>query len=131
MAGKQIDEPIRGMPGIHQQSIDVLLKTVEEDTSHGLKAVMLIVVAHEHKDARASYAHDTSSHLHQAILALKKAHGDDLVVMTDVCLCTATEHGHCGLVHDGEIINDASVNVLVNIALSHAKAGQIMFALQI
>ena len=124
VAGEQIDEPIRGMPGIHQQSVDVLLKTVEEDASHGLKAVMLFgVVAHEHKDARASYAHDASSHLHQAIHALKKAHGDDLVVMTDVCLCTATEHGHCGLVHDREIINDASVNVLVNIALSHAKAG--------
>jgi porphobilinogen synthase len=112
------------MPGIHQQSVDVLLKTVEEDASHGVRAVMLFgVVDAEHKDEHASHAHEASSHLHQAVLQLKAAHGDDLVVMTDVCLCTATDHGHCGLVHEGEIVNDASVEVLVNIALSHAEAG--------
>lgn len=122
--GEGVDEPIRGMPGIHQQSVDVLLKTVEEDASHGVRAVMLFgVVDAEHKDEHASHAHEASSHLHQAVLQLKAAHGDDLVVMTDVCLCTATDHGHCGLVHEGEIVNDASVEVLVNIALSHAEAG--------
>jgi porphobilinogen synthase len=122
--GEGVDKPIRGMPGIHQQSVDVLLKTVEEDASHGVRAVMLFgVVDAEHKDEHASHAHEASSHLHQAVLQLKAAHGDDLVVMTDVCLCTATDHGHCGLVHEGEIVNDASVEVLVNIALSHAEAG--------
>ena len=122
--GEGVDEPIRGMPGIHQQSVDVLLKTVEEDASHGVRAVMLFgVVDAEHKDEHATHAHETSSHLHQAVLKLKAAHGEDLVVMTDVCLCTATDHGHCGLVHEGEIVNDASVEVLVNIALSHAEAG--------
>ena len=115
---------IRDRPGIHQQSVDVLLQTVKDDVAHGLRAVMLFgVVASEHKDAHASHAHDPSSHLHRAVLALKAAHGDDLVVMTDVCLCTATDHGHCGLVHEGEIVNDASVEVLVNIARSHAEAG--------
>ena len=122
--GEGVDEPIRGMPGIHQQSVDVLLKTVEEDASHGVRAVMLFgVVDAEHKDEHATHAHEASSHLHQAVLKLKATHGDDLVVMTDVCLCTATDHGHCGLVHEGEIVNDASVEVLVNIALSHAEAG--------
>ena len=122
--GEGVDEPIRGMPGIHQQSVDVLLKTVEEDASHGVRAVMLFgVVDAEHKDEHATHAHEASSHLHQAVLKLKAAHGEDLVVMTDVCLCTATDHGHCGLVHEGEIVNDASVEVLVNIALSHAEAG--------
>ena len=122
--GVGVDEPIRGMPGIHQQSVDVLLKTVEEDASHGVRAVMLFgVVDAEHKDEHATHAHEASSHLHQAVLKLKAAHGEDLVVMTDVCLCTATDHGHCGLVHEGEIVNDASVEVLVNIALSHAEAG--------
>jgi len=122
--GEGVDEPIRGMPGIHQQSVDVLLKTVEEDASHGVRAVMLFgVVDAEHKDENATHAHEASSHLHQAVLKLKAAHGEDLVVMTDVCLCTATDHGHCGLVHEGEIVNDASVEVLVNIALSHAEAG--------
>ncbi len=122
--GEGVDEPIRGMPGIHQQSVDVLLKTVEVDASHGVRAVMLFgVVEAEHKDEHATHAHEASSHLHQAVLKLKATHGDDLVVMTDVCLCTATDHGHCGLVHEGEIVNDASVEVLVNIALSHAEAG--------
>ena len=122
--GEGVDEPIRGIPGIHQQSVDVLLKTVEEDASHGVRAVMLFgVVDAEHKDEHATHAHEASSHLHQAVLKLKAAHGEDLVVMTDVCLCTATDHGHCGLVHEGEIVNDASVEVLVNIALSHAEAG--------
>ena len=124
VAGEGVDAPIEGMPGIHQQSVDVLLQTVEDDVAHGLRAVMLFgVVASEHKDAHASHAHDPSSHLHRAVIALKAAHGDDLVVMTDVCLCTATDHGHCGLVHEGEIVNDASVEVLVNIARSHAEAG--------
>ncbi|MEC7507932.1 MAG: porphobilinogen synthase, partial [Candidatus Thermoplasmatota archaeon] len=124
VAGEGVDAPIEGMPGIHQQSVDVLLQTVKDDFAHGLRAVMLFgVVASEHKDAHASHAHDPSSHLHRAVLALKAAHGDDLVVMTDVCLCTATDHGHCGLVHEGEIVNDASVDVLVNIARSHAEAG--------
>ena len=122
--GEGVDEPIRGMPGIHQQSVDVLLKTVEADALHGVRAVMLFgVVNAEHKDEHATHAHEASSHLHQAVLKLKAVHGDDLVVMTDVCLCTATDHGHCGLVHEGEIVNDASVEVLVNIALSHAEAG--------
>ncbi len=124
VAGENVDQPIEGMPGIHQQSVDVLLNTVEEDLAHGLRAVMLFgVVASEHKDAHASHAHDPSSHLHRAVLELKAVHGDDLVVMTDVCLCTATDHGHCGLVHEGDIVNDASVDVLVNIARSHAEAG--------
>ncbi len=124
VAGEGVDAPIEGMPGIHQQSVDVLLQTVKDDFAHGLRAVMLFgVVASEHKDAHASHAHDPSSHLHRAVIALKAAHGDDLVVMTDVCLCTATDHGHCGLVHEGEIVNDASVEVLVNIARSHAEAG--------
>jgi len=124
VAGENVDQPIEGMPGIHQQSVDVLLKTVEEDLAHGLRAVMLFgVVASGHKDAHASHAYDPSSHLHRAVLELKAVHGDDLVVMTDVCLCTATDHGHCGLVHEGDIVNDASVDVLVNIARSHAEAG--------
>ena len=124
MAGENVDQPIEGMPGIHQQSVDVLLKTVEEDLAHGLRAVMLFgVVASGHKDAHASHAYDPSSHLHRAVLELKAVHGDDLVVMTDVCLCTATDHGHCGLVHEGDIVNDASVDVLVNIPRSHAEAG--------
>lgn len=122
--GTGVDEPIQGMPGIHQQSVDVLLETIAEDASHGLRAIMLFgVVAAHAKDAHASEAHNHGSHLHRAITEIKSTFGDDVVVMTDVCLCTATDHGHCGLVHDGEVVNDASVEVLCNIAVSHALAG--------
>lgn len=122
--GTGVDEPIRGMPGIHQQSTDVLLETIKADAEHGVRAVMLFgVVATEHKDSEATKASDRSSHLHRAVIELKAAFGDELVVMTDVCLCTATDHGHCGLVHEGELVNDASVEVLTDIALSHAEAG--------
>ena len=122
--GTGVDEPIHGMPGIHQQSVDVLLETIKADAACGIKAVMLFgVVAKEHKDSEASHASNRSSHLHRAVMEIKAAFGDDLVVMTDVCLCTATDHGHCGLVHEGEIVNDASVEALTEIALSHAEAG--------
>mgnify|MGYP001488855992 CR=1 FL=1 len=122
--GEDVNDPIQGMPGIHQQSVDILLKTIEQDFSHGITAVMLFgVVASHHKDAKASHAHHDSSHLLRAVSDLKVKYGENLVVMTDVCLCTATDHGHCGLVQNGEIVNDASVEVLVNVALSHAEAG--------
>ncbi|MDP6199801.1 MAG: porphobilinogen synthase [Candidatus Poseidonia sp.] len=122
--GTGVDEPIHGMPDIHQQSVDVLLKTIKADAACGIKAVMLFgVVAKEHKDSEASHASNPSSHLHRAVMEIKAAFGDDIVVMTDVCLCTATDHGHCGLVHEGEIVNDASVEALTEIALSHAEAG--------
>lgn len=122
--GSGIDAPIHGMPNINQQSVDVLLETIKEDARHGINAVMLFgVVANEHKDGEAAHAYDSSSHLHQAVTKIKETFGDEIVVMTDVCLCTATDHGHCGLVHDGEIVNDASVEVLCDIAVSHAKAG--------
>ena len=124
VAGQGVDEPIEGMPGIHQQSVDVLLNTVKEDAEHGVRAVMLFgVVAAEAKDSEASEAHKPGSHLHRAVSEIKATFGDTLVVMTDVCLCTATDHGHCGLVHEGEIVNDASVEVLCKIAVSHAEAG--------
>lgn len=122
--GSGINEPIEGMPGINQQSVDTLIETVKEDARHGIHAVMLFgVVAKEHKDSLAAHAHKTSSHLHQAVAEIKATFGDEIVVMTDVCLCTATDHGHCGLVHEGEIVNDASVDVLCKIAVSHAEAG--------
>ena len=77
--GEGVDDPIPGMPGIHQQSVDVLLKTVEEDAAHGLRAVMLFgVVSSQCKDAEASEAHNAGSHLHRAITEIKAAHGDGI-----------------------------------------------------
>ena len=122
--GNNVDAPIRGMEGIHQQSVDVLIETIRSDAEHGIHAIMLFgVVNSTEKDEQATKASDASSHLHKAVQQIKAEFGDSIVVMTDVCLCTATNHGHCGIVEHGHIVNDASVVRLCEIAVSHAEAG--------
>ena len=122
--GSNVDNPVNGMEGIHQQSVDVLIETVRKDMEHGLTAIMLFgVVEQADKDEHATKASDTTSHLHEAIKQIRSEFGDTIVIMTDVCLCTATSHGHCGLVEHGHIVNDASVDRLCEIAVSHAQAG--------
>lgn len=124
VAGKGIDEPIASMPGIHRQSPDVLLQTIATDMKMGLKSHMLFAVLEEHqKDPTASAASSKDMHLIRVVRELKSQFGNDIVVMTDVCLCTATNHGHCGIIHNGEIDNDLSVTELCKIAVSHAQAG--------
>lgn len=122
--GSGIDNPIEGMDGIHQQSVDILIQTIRNDYNYGIRSVMLFgIVNSEDKDEQATKASDPSSHMHEAIRKLKSEFGESIVVMTDVCLCTATNHGHCGLVEHGHIVNDASVERLCEIAVSHAEAG--------
>ena len=122
--GSNVDNPVNGMDGIHQQSVDVLIETVRKDVEHGITAIMLFgVVEQSDKDEHATKASDTTSHLHEAIKKIRAKFGDTIVIMTDVCLCTATNHGHCGLVEHGHIVNDASVHRLCEIAVSHAQAG--------
>ena len=122
--GSNVDHPVNGMEGIHQQSVDVLVETVRADVETGINAIMLFgVVEHSDKDENATKASDATSHLHEAIQQIRSEFGDTIVIMTDVCLCTATSHGHCGLVEHGQIINDASVDRLCEIAVSHAEAG--------
>ena len=112
------------MESIHQQSVDVLLETIRRDMKYGIHAIMLFgVLEHSDKDEQATKASDSASHLHEAIKQIRSEHGDSIVIMTDVCLCTATSHGHCGLVEHGHIVNDASVERLCEIAISHAEAG--------
>ena len=122
--GVGIDSQIEGMPGIHRQSTDVLIETIKSDFNIGIRSVMLFgVIDPKLKDDIATQASNPSSHLHRAISQIKQIYGNKIVVMTDVCLCTATAHGHCGLVEDGEILNDESLQVLCEVAISHAKAG--------
>lgn len=122
--GSGIDNPIEGMDGIHKQSVDILIQTIRNDYNYGIRSVMLFgIVNSEDKDEQATKASDPSSHMHEAIRKLKSEFGESIVVMTDVCLCTATNHGHCGLVEHGHIVNDASVERLCEIAVSHAEAG--------
>ena len=122
--GVGIDSQIEGMPGINRQSIDVLIETIKSDFNNGIRSIMLFgVINAELKDDAATQASNPSSHLHRAVSQIKQLYGDKIVVMTDVCLCTATAHGHCGLVEDGEILNDESLQVLCKVAISHANAG--------
>ena len=124
VSGSGVDEPIQSMPGINRQSVDVLCKTIANDMALGIKAHMLFaVVDHQQKDPTASKASDSSMPLQQAVAKLKAEYGGEIVIMTDVCLCTATDHGHCGIVHNHQIDNDLTIPELCKIALSHAEAG--------
>lgn len=120
-------DPIAAMPGIFHFTVDELIKDVEHDLKLGINKVLLFGVQ-EPKSEEGDAAWSERSVVPSAITALKKAFGNDLYVITDVCLCAYTTHGHCGLVHDHEVVNDASVERLVRMALAHARAGADMVA---
>lgn len=115
-------EAIGAMPGQFRLSIDLLPAEVEQLATLGVPAVLLFGIA-GYKDARASYAIRRDSVVSQAIRAIKRTN-PEMVVITDVCVCAYTEHGHCGIVReDGYVDNDASLEVLAEMALAHAEAG--------
>lgn len=126
IGGKNIKNPIPSMPGHFQLSIDNLIKTCKEAYSHGVPAVMLFGVP-DSKDALGTGAYAQNGIVQKATRALKDAL-PDLVVITDVCLCQYTDHGHCGVVEGQQVDNDASLDLLAKTALSHAKAGADMVA---
>jgi porphobilinogen synthase len=119
--GKGVKTPISSMPGIHQQSIDEMLKEVEEMVEQGLNSVILFGIP-AHKDSRASGAWDRDGIVQKATRAIKKQF-PDVMVVADTCLCEYMDHGHCGIVAGNKILNDESVDILVRAALSQAEAG--------
>lgn len=122
--GIGVEESIPSMPGINRQSVDKLLETISRDMELGINAHMLFpVLDPKDKDSFASKASNMDMPLQIAVKKLKSLYGGDIVLFTDVCLCTATDHGHCGIIHEGEIDNEMTVSELCKIALSHAKAG--------
>jgi len=125
--GSGMRDPIAAMPGINHFTVDMLLKDVEAGLKLGLNKVLLFGVQ-EPKSEEGDAAWSERSVVPSAIRELKKAFGGDLYVITDVCLCAYTTHGHCGLVHDHQVVNDASVERLVKMALAHATAGADMVA---
>jgi porphobilinogen synthase len=120
-SGKGIRSPIESMPGVAQTSIDEMLIDSREAVSLGLGGVLLFGIP-DTKDARGSSAWDDDGPVQQAVRALK-TECPALVVITDVCLCEYTDHGHCGVIKNGEIDNDATIKLLAREAVSHAKAG--------
>jgi porphobilinogen synthase len=112
---------VDSMPGVYRLSFDLLVEEVDAAYRQGILAVLLFGVP-ETKDEAASSAYDDQGIVQQAVRLLK-ARFPDLVVITDVCLCEYTSNGHCGVVRDGRIDNDATLPLLAQTALSHARAG--------
>jgi porphobilinogen synthase len=119
--GQNVREPIAGMPGCHLHSIGTLLEEVREAYGLGLRALLLFGVP-SHRDAGASAAYDPEGTVQMAVKAIKDEL-PDIVLITDVCVCAYTDHGHCGIVQDGEVANDVTLEVLAKVAISHAEAG--------
>jgi len=124
--GKGVLKEISSMPGTFQQSIDNLVKDCEEVQGLGIPAVILFGIP-EHKDEVGSEAYSDKGIVQHAIRAIKDR-TPDLVVVTDVCLCEYTSHGHCGVIKNGMVQNDATLELLAREAVSHAKAGADMVA---
>ncbi len=125
--GKNTVREIDAMPGISHFSSDELVKDVERSLRLGLNKILLFGVG-EQKTEDASSAYDRNSVVANAVRELRSAFGNDLYIITDVCTCAYTTHGHCGIIHNDYVQNDETVNVLAKMALAHAQAGADMVA---
>jgi porphobilinogen synthase len=124
--GKNVKKEVASMPGVYQMSVDTLVRECVAVRTAGIRAVILFGIPEE-KDDVGSGAYDELGIIQQALRAVKKE-VPELVLITDVCLCEYTSHGHCGIVRGNEILNDESVELLAREALSHAQAGADMVA---
>jgi porphobilinogen synthase len=119
--GEGVRREISSMPGVYNLSVDEAVAEVEAAKADGVNSVLLFGLP-DHKDNVGSMAYEPEAPVQMAVRAIKRQMPDTLVV-TDVCLCEYTDHGHCGIVVDGEIANDPTVDQLVRAAVSHAAAG--------
>jgi porphobilinogen synthase len=119
--GTKIKKEIKSMPGVYSLSVDELIKECKEVRDLGIPAVILFGIP-EHKDEVGSDAYSENGIIQRAVRALK-ADIKDLLIITDVCLCEYTSHGHCGVLNGEEILNDETVSLLAKEAVSHAEAG--------
>jgi porphobilinogen synthase len=124
--GEGFSKEVSSMPGVYQLSVDKAVTEAKSVYGLGIPAVILFGIPTK-KDATGSGAHDDNGIVQQAVRAIKAAI-PEMVVITDVCLCEYTDHGHCGIIVDGDVANDPTVELLVKEALSHAKAGADMVA---
>ena len=124
--GKGIKKEISSMPGIYQQSIEYIVAEAKEVYDLGIPAVILFGIP-EHKDPLGQDAYSETGIIQQTIRAIK-ADVPELLVITDVCMCEYTDHGHCGVIKDGDVDNDATLQLLAAEALSHVRAGADMIA---
>ena len=125
-SGQGVRIAVESMPGCFQTSVDEMLRDAREARDAGVGGVLLFGIP-DKKDATGSSAWDDKGPVQQAVRALKKEI-PELVAITDVCMCEYTDHGHCGVLRDGEVVNDETLELLVREALSHARAGADMVA---
>lgn len=119
--GLDVKLEVQSMPGVYQFSTDTLCEEAKEVADLGIPAVLLFGIPAT-KDETGSEAYAPDGIVQRAVMALKKR-VPELIVITDVCLCEYTSHGHCGIVRDGEILNDETLDLLARTAVSHAEAG--------
>lgn len=119
--GNKIRQPVSSMPGVFQQSVDLIVEECREIESLGIPGIILFGLP-ESKDSRGTSSTSAQGVVQRAIEAIRKANLK-LLVITDVCLCEYTDHGHCGVIENGEVSNDATLTILAEQAVSHARAG--------
>jgi porphobilinogen synthase len=119
--GSKVRQEVASMPGVFQQSADKIVEDCREVESLGIPGVILFGLP-ETKDPRGASSLQTNGVVQRAIEAIRRAKLN-LVVITDVCLCEYTNHGHCGVIENGEVANDATLGILADQSLSHARAG--------
>ena len=126
VSGSTVRQPVASMPGVFQLSIDELVEEATEVRDLGIPSILLFGIP-EAKDEIGSGAYAQDGIVQQAVRELKDK-VSDLLVVTDVCMCEYTSHGHCGVIKDGDVDNDATLDLLAQTALSHAEAGADMVA---
>lgn len=121
VGGSGVRRPVESMPGVAQTSVDELVRDAAEAAELGIPAVLLFGIP-EHKDESGSEAWAEDGVVQRGVAAIKREL-PELVVMTDVCLCEYTSHGHCGVIREGEVVNDETLALLARQAVSHARFG--------
>jgi porphobilinogen synthase len=122
VADARAEVPIPALPGIARMGVDVLVRRVAADLELGIRTALLFGVV-ERKDPHGASGEDPQGPVQLAVQALKREFGEALTVIADVCLCTYTDHGHCGLIDGNHVLNDASLPLLARQAVSLARAG--------
>lgn len=121
MPGKNKRVAVKSMPGIYKQSIDNIIKEIREAKKLGIKAILLFGIP-ESKDEMGTEGYHEHGIIQQAVREVKKK-VKDILVITDVCMCEYTSHGHCGIIKDGDVDNDETLEYLAKMSLSHVEAG--------